>query len=187
MEQEKIRELSGKYFEGETSEDEELLLREYLNDPSAPESVRKEFGFLPGQTDEVPEPSEGFYDRLEAVTHREISTKPRGKVWRYLTGVAGAAAIVAGLWLVFRFPGSPQVKDTYDDPMIAMAEVRNILMTVSERMNSGTEQLEQVSTFAEKPEELEGLGRIGDIVGQNLYRLRYLGELKPVQNETETD
>jgi len=186
MEQEKIRDLLGKYFGGETSEEEELLLRQSLNDPSTPESVRKEYGFLLGQTAEVPEPSEGFYDRLESVTHREVSLRPDRKVWKYLTGMSAAAAIIAALWLGFRFTGSPIEKDTFDDPVIAMAEVRSILLTVSERMNSGTEQLGQVGAIAQKPEELEGLGRINNILGENLSRLRYLGELNPVQNETET-
>jgi len=186
MEQEKIRDLLGKYFGGETSEDEELLLKEALDDPSTPESVRKEFGFLAGPTVEVPEPSEGFYGRLESVTHREVSLRPYGKLWKYLTGMSAAASIITALWLGFRFAGSPQEKDTFDDPVIAMAEVRSILLTVSERMNSGTEQLGQVGAIVQKPEELEGLGRINNILGENLSRLRYLGELKPEQNETET-
>ena len=183
MEQEKIRDLLGKYYGGETSEEEELFLRDYLNDPSTPESFRKEFGFLLAQKGEVPEPSEGFYGRLESVTHREAHLQPERRVWRYFAGISAAAAVIAVLWLGFRFAGSPQEKDTFDDPVIAMAEVRSILLTVSERMNSGTEQLVQVGTIAHKPEELEGLGRINGIVGENLSRLRYLGEMNPAHNE----
>lgn len=173
----------GKYFGGETSEDEELMLREYLNDPATPESFRKEFGYLRAQTKEVPEPSEGFYERLESVTHREVSMKPDRRVWKYFAGISAAASVIAALWLGIRFTGSPQEKDTFDDPLIAMAEVRSILLTVSERMNSGTEQLGQMGTIGQKPEELEGLGRINGIVGENLSRLRYLGELNPLNNE----
>lgn len=183
MEQEKIRDLLGKYYGGETSEEEELFLKEYLNDPSTPESLRNEFGFFVAHAGEVPEPSEGFYGRLESVTHREARLQPDRRVWRYFAGISAAAAVIAVLWLGIRFTGSPQEKDTFDDPVIAMAEVRNILMTVSERMNSGTEQLVQVRAIAQKPEELEGLGRINGIVGENLARLRYLGEMNPVQNE----
>ena len=40
MEQEKIRELLDKYFGGETSEDEERILREYLGSGLAPTSGR---------------------------------------------------------------------------------------------------------------------------------------------------
>lgn len=187
MEQEKIRELLDKYFEGKTSEEEELLLKEFLRDPALPEELRECYGYLADLTVPVPEPAEGFTARLEAVTHREARLKPSGGLLQLLAGMAAAAAVVAGLWLGLRPSGSPPEGDTFDDPVIAMAEVRTILMTVSEKMNSGTEQLGQVSTIAEKPLELEGFSRIGDIVGKNLSRLRYLGEMNPVQDETETD
>jgi hypothetical protein len=68
-----------------------------------------------------------------------------------------------------------------------MAEVREILLDVSGKMNSGTYSLEQVGTIARKPEELEGMERIGDIIERNLSRLRYLDEQFPVQDEKETD
>ena len=58
MEQEKIRELLDKYFGGETSEDEERILREYLGSASAPDSMTREFGYLAMKPEQVPEPSE---------------------------------------------------------------------------------------------------------------------------------
>jgi hypothetical protein len=186
MEQEKIRELLGRYFNGETNEEEELLLNEYLRDPALPEELREEYGYLADLTVPVPEPSEGFTSRLEAVTHRQAGLKSSGRLLRLLAGSAAAAAIMAGVWLVFRF-AEPHTKDTYSDPYIAMAEVREILLDVSGKMNSGTSRLEQVGTIARRPEELEGMARISDIIGRNLSMLRYLDEQVPPQNEKETD
>ena len=72
MEQEKIRELLDRYFNGETDEEEELLLMECLRDPALPESIREEYGYLADLTVPVPEPSDGFTARLENVMHRAV-------------------------------------------------------------------------------------------------------------------
>jgi len=186
MEQEKIRELLGRYFNGETSEEEELLLNEYLRDPALPEELREEYGYLADLTVPAPEPSEGFTARLEAVTLREARPNSSGGLLRLLAGTAAAAAIMAGVWLAFRL-AEPHTRDTYSDPLIAMTEVREILLDVSGKMNSGTSSLEQVGTIARRPEELEGMARISNIIGRNLYRLRYLDEQVPLQLEKETN
>lgn len=186
MEQEKIRELLSRYFDGKTDEEEELLLKECLRDPALPEELREEYGYLADLTVPAPEPSEGFAAMLEAVTHRGVRLKSSGVMLRLLAGTAAAAAILTGVWLTFRL-AAPQPKDTYSDPLIAMAEVREILLDVSGKMNSGTSSLEQVGTISRKPEELEGMARIGDIIGRNLSRLRYLDEQIPLQDEKETD
>ncbi len=187
MEQEKIRELINKYFEGETTAEEEQLLREYLNDPSVPDQLRRKFGYIASFSGKVPEPSEGFYERLESVTHTQVTMGPARRALRHLATAAAVAVIVAGLWMIFFHQGSPVARDTYDDPVIAMAEVKSILLTVSGKMNSGVEQLGQVSTITEQREELEGLGRISDIVADNLSRLRYLHEIEPGHKENNTD
>jgi hypothetical protein len=186
MEQEKIRELLGRYFNGETDEEEELLIKEYLRDPATPETLREEYGYLALLPGPVPEPSGGFNARLEAVTHSQARLKPAGGLTRLLAVTAAAAAIMTGVWLAFRF-AAPQPEDTYSDPLIALAEVKEILLDVSGKMNSGTARLGQVGTISRKPEELEGMGRIGDLIGRNLSRLRYLDEQPPLPADKETD
>jgi len=186
MEQEKIRELLGRYFNGETGEEEELLLKEYLRDPASPEEIRDEYGYLADLALPVPEPTEGFAARLGAVTHREARLKSSGGLIRLLAGMAAAAAVMTGVWLAFRF-AAPASKDTYSDPLMAMAEVREILLDVSGKMNSGTSGLDRIGTITRAPEELEGMARIGDMIGRNLSRLRYLDEQAPLRDEKETD
>ncbi|MRR24130.1 hypothetical protein EG830_14260, partial [bacterium] len=71
MEQEKITELLAKYFNGETSEEEELIIREFLGNPAAPDLLAGEFGYLAAKPEKVPEPSGGFESRLEEITRPE--------------------------------------------------------------------------------------------------------------------
>lgn len=185
MEQEKIRELLGKYFNGETDEEEELTLRKYLGSGTAPASLTDEYGYLAIDPEMVPEPSEDFEPRLEEVTRTEIRVMPSLLRRRLLSIIGTAAAAVAALWLVFGQLRSSGNRDTFSDPDLAMAEVKNILLTVSERMNAGTVQLQQVRTITESPDELNGLRNINGLVGKNLSRLRYLEGLQPEADNKE--
>ena len=186
MEQEKIRELLDKYFGGETSEDEERILREYLGSASAPDSMTREFGYLAMKPEQVPETSEGFETRLREITRPEITMHHPDRRRQWITIITTAAAVAAGAWLLISNLSLHGERDTYSDPAIAMAEVRSILLDISERMNTGTAQLEQVSTITAKPEELNVLSTINDLVGKNLSRLRYLDDLQNQGNKTET-
>jgi hypothetical protein len=227
MEQERIRELLDKYYEGQTSAEEEAQLRSFLADPAESSSLGAEFGYLAGMSPEVPEPSEDFYARLEAVTHDESETMPgmaprpgttlrsvfnsrsgvlppagmtplrgeplqtrmtpRRNRLRYAMSIAAAAAVVTGAYLIFDYTGRLEMKDTYKDPEIALAEVRSILMTVSDKMTSGTEPLGSINSMNIAPATLEGLGKINSAVGENLSRLRYLDRVTGSQKNKENN
>jgi len=184
MEQERIRELLNKYFEGNTSEEEEAQLREYLSDPSLSSSVRTGYGYVPGMVPEIPEPSEGFFERLEEIACRPAEIPHRRGMLRYVLRTAAAAAILTGALLLYDYFGRDELKDTYKDPEIAMAEVRNILLAVSEKMTTGTEPLGSINSITTAPESLSGLKILNSVVDDNLSRLRYLERLtKPQQNK----
>lgn len=185
MEQERIRELLNNYFEGSTSEEEEAQLREYLADPALSSALRSEYGYLPELAPAVPEPGEGFYQRLEAVTRRETEISPRQRVLRYAMGIAAAAAIFTGAIFFFNYMGMREMHDTYKDPDIALAEVRDILMAVSEKMTTGTEPLGSINSMNVAPESLRGFKLINSVTGDNLSRLRYLDQMTGSDHKTE--
>lgn len=185
MEQERIKELLDKYFEGISSEAEEAQIAEYLSDPSCRSSLPEESGFVPRLTPEIPEPTDGFLEKLGDLPLHQSEIIPRSKVYRYAAGAAAAAAIMAGAWLIFNYTGRAEMKDTYKDPYIAMAEVRNILLTVSEKMTTGTEPLGSVSAFTKAPETLGELRRLNSVAGDNLSKLRYLEKLSGPDSRNE--
>lgn len=194
MEQEKIKDLLDKYFGGNTSEEEELLLKELLDDSSLPEAMKDEYGYISSLPVRIPEPSEGFEARLAMVTHMPAdvsgasgTVNPYRTGRRWLTLIGSVAAMAAGIWIISSILREPHGRDTYSDPALAMAEVKTILLNVSERMNTGTSQLLQVGDLAASPEELRGLSAINQVVERNLSRLRYLGDLYPQNNDTETN
>lgn len=190
MEQEKIRDLLNKYYEGNTSAEEEAQLKSFLADPFVDSSLRHEIGWLTEMSTEVPEPTEGFYARLEEVTRHDNARgtrmaplpgesprtrmAPPRSILRYAMGIAAAAAVMTGAYLLFNYMGRMEMNDTYKDPEIAMAEVRSILMSVSEKMTSGTEPLGSINSMNIAPGTLDELGKINSVVGESLSRLRYL-------------
>ncbi len=184
MEQERIRELLDRYFEGNSSEEEEIQLREYLSDPALSSTARNAYGYVPGMVPEIPEPSEDFYERLEEIDFRPAEIPRRGRMLRYAVGTAAAAAILTGALLLFDYLGRGEMRDTYKDPQIAMAEVMNILLAVSEKMTTGTEPLGSINSINTAPESLSGFKILNTVVEDNLSKLRYLDRLtKSQQNK----
>ena len=187
MEQEGIRELLNKYFEGSTSEEEEAQLRKYLSDPSLASTVREEYGYIRGISAEIPEPSEGFYERLEEIAFRPAEIPRLTRVLRYALGTAAAAAILTGALFLFNVFSRGGLQDTYKDPEIAMAEIRNILLAVSEKMTAGTEPLGAINSITTAPESLSGFKVLNSVVEDNLSRLRYLDRLTEPLKKTENN
>jgi len=187
MEQERIKELLNRFYEGSTSEEEEAKLKEFLSDPSLSSSARAEFGYIPGMAPEIPEPSEGFYERLEAMTRRSAGIPLRRRVLRYAASTAAAAAILTGAWFVFDNMGKGGMQDTYKDPEIAMAEVKNILLAVSGKMTEGTAPLSSINSMNIAPETLSGFGKINSVVEDNLSKLRYLDQLTGSEQKTDNN
>lgn len=174
MEQEKIRELLDRYNEGNTTEEEELLLKELLSDPSLPLSIRTGAAFLAGMTPQVPEPSQELQDRLESVTLGRSVNMPDHKRLRLLISTAASIIILAGSYFLFSYLSDRKMHDTFQDPEIAMAEVRSVLMSVSQKMTSATEPLGSMNAMTSIPEPLGGMGKINSILDKNLSRLHYL-------------
>ena len=140
MEHERLRELLRRYYDGLTTEKEEAQLRELLSDPLLLQYFPEE-SYLVSMSGEVPEPSDGFHERLTDITHREVQMSPRHRLLRHIATVAAAAVILAASWMLLNQYGPQAVKDTYTDPQIAMAEVKSILTDVSRKMNTGMEEL----------------------------------------------
>jgi hypothetical protein len=176
MEYDKVRDLLHRYYEGLTTEDEERQLGELLSDPAILAHFPGE-KHLVSMSSTVPEPSDGFYDRLTEVTNRELHISPGRRLLRHAATVAAAAVILAASWVLLNQYGPQAVKDTYTDPAIAMAEVKSILTDVSRKMNTGMEELEPMRKITKAPEAVGEMSRINSIVEDNLSKLRYLSRI----------
>ncbi len=186
MKEEELNRLIEKYYNGESTEEEESSLRNYFrknNIPPGYEAEKAIFGYL-NDSEEIPEPSIGFEARILAGI--DASERKRGsqKLKKYLLPMLSAAAgflILIGSYFAFIHRTEPQ--DTYKDPKIAYAETMKILMDVSSQLNRGVQSLEPVSKIGEmRIKSFKAINKSAIIIEKNLKNLNYLQKAIEITN-----
>jgi hypothetical protein len=136
MEQERIAQLLEKYWQAETTVEEEKMLAEYFRGtdlPSEWEPYREIFSWY--EEEKQVKPGEGLEKRIM----EQLRPRPRlhGAWW------AAAAVIIVGLGVSLLVREAPPagVKDTYNDPQQALAAVQKALLVASRNMNKGLRPL----------------------------------------------
>ncbi len=162
MEWKEIGFLLEKYYEGNTSRDEEERLRQALRRKDLPAEWHADRdAFLGLAAAKDAEPGPGFEDRLtaairEAAGGRKRFLYPRRSPgFMFAAAAAGVALLVAGYFVLQTsgiFRSSP--RDTFSDPRLAYQETRNTLLLVSQLMNKGTEPLSNISKLDDGAREL---------------------------------
>jgi hypothetical protein len=182
---EELNRLIGKYYNGESTEEEEKTLRAYFSSDTVPEGYETEkeiFGYYMASGD-IPEPSPGFEDRILAGI--DTSNEKRGlkNLRRYLLPLLSTAAgilILAGSY--FFFVQRDKSPDSYKDPEIAYAETMKILYDVSSQLNRGAQSLQPVSKINEmKVKSFNPINKSAILIEKSLKSLNYL------QNTEETN
>jgi hypothetical protein len=185
MNEEEMKRLIGKFYSGESTEEEERALRSFFIENNAPpgyEAEKEIFSFLM-DAGEVPEPSSGFEARIikavDSSDKKELSLRVR-RIMVPLAGIAAGLLILAGSY--FFFTNRIESEDTYTDPEIAYAETMKILLNVSSQINKGKQSLEPVGRISKMRVKSFGLiNKSAILVQKNLKSLGYL------RNSAETD
>lgn len=181
MDQKEIRKLLDKYYDGATTETEELFLLDYLSGSNVPDDFAFDKEWFMNRTPLVPEPSEDFNRKLLSVTLRDDKKegKKRSMVWSYSIA-AGFMLLIAGYLGKDYLTAKPSyMKDTYNDPELAMAEVRRVLGEVSGNITKGTAPLSDMRNLGIAPAAIgtftraaqtarESLGKINDATNKSL-------------------
>jgi hypothetical protein len=178
MNEEELNRLTEKYYNGLSTDEDEMLLRAYFSGDSVLpgyEAEKEIFGYYM-DSGNIPEPSAGFNARIiQSVDPSPVKNRET-KIRKLLLPLSGAAAgllILAGSW--FLLVSRTESRDTFSDPRIAYAETMKILMDVSSRMNSAAGMLSPVSKINEvKEKSLEPINRSALILEKNLRSLDYL-------------
>jgi hypothetical protein len=163
MNLQEIDKLILKYEKGETSLEEERLLRNFFSGEGVPvhlKSYREMFGFFDDEAGRTVSADfdEKFLNEIEEGKVIPI-TKNRGKMTYSLIGIAATIVILIGLFFQFGQNSNNQslINDTYNDPQIAYIQARKALMAVSANLNEGVEKLSDVSEFN------DGLSNLNEI------------------------
>ncbi len=155
-----IEELLPRYYEGETTLEEELKIREFFLSEEVPPHLSVEadlFRGLAGAASE--ELADQDFEKKFLSGIKESPVVPISVVRnRYysIVGIAAGILLLAGLFFTFRndFIRKP-LKDTYSDPEIAYAETQKVLKKVSANLNNGLDKVSCLSKFSTGIENME--------------------------------
>jgi len=178
MKEEDLKRLIDRYYSGESTEDEEIVLKDYFRKNNAPDGYEAEkviFGFY-SESAGIPKPSIDFESRILAGIDASERQTTSLKLKKYLFPMISAAAgvlLLAGSYFYFTSRAEPT--DTFKDPEMAYAETIKILRDVSSQLNRGAQILEPVGKMNEiTKKSFETINKSTRMVQKNLKSLDFL-------------
>ena len=148
MNEEELKRFIEKYYNGNSTEEEESILKDYFRKGNIPEGYEAEkliFSYYT-ESSEIPEPSIDFEARIMAGIDASGRNSGEQKLKRFLLPILSAAAglliLIGSYFLIFK---KAESVDTFSDPQLAYAETIKILRDVSSQLNHGARVLEPVA------------------------------------------
>ncbi|MCO7113554.1 hypothetical protein NIB75_16845 [Bacteroides uniformis] len=157
MKVEEIERLLAEFYEGNTNEQEEELLKEAFRTEEVPEHLQKDkklfLSFFPGEVvDNVPA---GLEDKLSRMIDEKAEEEQRffhrnkaKRNWRWIGGIAATILVLVGVGYGITnmgrgYASSYTLEDTFSDPEAAYKALQATLIEVSANLNKGIEQIEE--------------------------------------------
>ncbi|MBL7112257.1 MAG: hypothetical protein ISS19_09995 [Bacteroidales bacterium] len=146
-----IEALIEKYYNGETSVEEERKLQWFFQTQHVPERLKPEaemfrYYYLRKNDESAGNLNEKLGDLIDKQSHKNVLFgSARSFYW--ISGVAASVLILVGLWLGFNtniFNNRQAYQDTFNDPQLAYLETKRILYLVSDKLNEGTRNLQNL-------------------------------------------
>jgi len=158
MNSKKAEALLKKYWEGRSSQKEELELKSFFSKKEdGSEQDATYFRYLSSKKENAPL-DEIFDDQIiESIHSNSQSTRIIGFKFWYLAA-AIALMITVGIILINTktsediAPSQVVIVDTYDDPQKAFEETKKALLFLSSKLNEGSEYAAQLSKFEQSQE-----------------------------------
>jgi len=183
MNLQEINRLLEKFFNGETSLEEEKQLRSFFSSREVPpkwQGMAEYFSFLREErTLNLGQPD--FDSRLEeSLAESRISRLfDLRRPWIYwAAGVAASILILVAVFVKFD-PFSGKISDTYDNPEVAYVQAKKILMFVSTQLNKGTENLDQINKFDDGLKNIQPVASFNKSI-DGIERLNEVDKVKEI-------
>ena len=167
---EEIRKILDRFYQGETTLEEERMLEEYFSSTTVPQELIPDkdlFQSIGAGNDSVVVPTDLNQKIIDAIGHVESkATRTRRISLFSLSGLAAGLLIMIAVYLFFIRTDKPellasnQMIDTFQDPMDAYEEAKRALAFVSSKLNNGTNELEHVKQVRKTAEPLISLSKI---------------------------
>ena len=160
MDSKNMEDLLKKYWECETTLEEETQLREYFGGKNIPDQW-KETAAMFRYFEETKKKSLNDL-AFEGQVIRKINAPKQSKVVRLVYNTmriaAGLAVVLAATWFIrneIRETTPQAVVDTYEDPKLAFEETKKALLMISKSFGTAEEQARKINLFNEAKEEIQ--------------------------------
>jgi hypothetical protein len=140
MEIKEVKQLLQRYFNGESTIEEERKLEAYFQSGKIAPELEEYAGFFGG----ISALAKGAVDNsienevMDYILENEAEEKSKyRRMWKTVTGIAASIIIVVGGLLLYQGQQS-NYEDTFDNPEVAYAVAENALEYMSAKYNQGT-------------------------------------------------
>jgi hypothetical protein len=155
-----MEELLKKYWNCETTLEEEKQLREFFAGNNIPDQW-KETAAMFRYFDAVKKKSINdlaFDGQVLRNVNATKESKVRRLVYNAMRIAAGLAVVIAATWFIrteIRSSMPQEVVDTYDDPKMAFEETKKALLIISKSFGTAEAQTRKINMFNEAQEEIQ--------------------------------
>lgn len=177
MEYKDLKELLKRYYEGMSSSEEEMELKQILKEMKTEKEFQSDALLFAGlEENDIPEPDAGFEARLMTGIEKHEENRGIIRLKRRIYAITSVAAVLLILISAWFIISANTLKDTYDDPVLAYNETREILRLVSDGMNSGREQLNDLSVINVATNGLQIMKEPQSLISKELEPLRMINK-----------
>lgn len=181
MKEDLLKKLLEKYYNGDTSVEEELILKEFFSGEEVFPGYEAEmevfklysaYGDIPVPDGKLETRIKASIDRIEA---HNVVQAPAIRRYAIFSIAAGLMILIASYFMLKQHSGP---RDTFSDPRLAYAETMKILNEVSYKLNKGTSALEPVRKIERVAQS--GLGSISksaSVITENLKSVRMIDKV----------
>jgi hypothetical protein len=168
MEYHTIEEILNRYLEGESTLEEEALLKEYFSRTDLPEDqgeMKELFRYLNTARTES-KPDFDVTANLNSVIENEWKKDNRHRFRRIIAWIGSAAAVLVLSFGIFQYINKPQamIKDSYKDPKLAYLETKRALLMVSRTMNHNTARLKYLAKVDQSINQVKKVAEIDKVI-----------------------
>jgi hypothetical protein len=160
MDSNKIEALLQKYWNCETTLEEEQQLRQYFQHEAIPEQWKETAAiFRYFEENKKKSLNDVAFDNRVMTT---VQTPTRGKMVKFFYNTmriaAGVTVLLTATWFVrneVRKTTPQEIVDTYDDPKLAFEETKKALLMISKSFGTAETQTKKINMFNEAQEEIK--------------------------------
>lgn len=159
MDSKRIEQLLEKYWNAETSLEEEQELHQFFQNNSVPEKL-KETAILFRYFEE--EKRRTLNENFDATVTKQIKQRQDGKIvsmsnWFQIARVAaGIAVVVAAVYLIGHEVRRPnEMTDTESDPKLAFEQTKKALLMISKNFGKAQQEASKINLLNEAEEKIQ--------------------------------